>query len=85
MELLIKILFFIFGIFQINICESKVFVFVDASSEITFLSNFYAEKNKVELQNLFSINDIANTCKSESDLVDYRNWGTSVEAMPLRR
>jgi len=73
MKLLIKILFSIFAILYTNISEAKVFVFTDVISETTFSNVFNLEKSKVELQNVFLENGFANTCKSENDLVDYRN------------
>lgn len=76
MKLLIKILFFVLAIFHTNIIEAKVMVFDVVVSEITITDN---EVNK-SILTAISENDIAITCKSECDLVDYRKWTVCVEA-----
>jgi hypothetical protein len=73
MSLLLKILFFVLAIFQTNICKAKVVVFADVFSEAIFSNTFNSGKSNLELQRVFSRNDLANTCKNESGLVDYRN------------
>jgi len=73
MNLLLKILFFLLAIFQINICEARLVVFADVISGTTVSNTFNFENSKVELPSVISENYFANTCKSESDLLDYRN------------
>ncbi len=73
MQFLIKILFSIFAIFQINISEASVVVFESTFSETIFSSTLYSEKSRIELEDLFSENELGNTCKNESNLVYYRN------------
>jgi hypothetical protein len=70
MKILLKILFFLFSIFQTNISEAKVFVFNNVVSEIKFTVADVEIKNESSLipENGFGI-----SCKSESDLLDYRN------------
>jgi len=70
MKLLLKILFFVLAIFQTNISEAKVFVFAEVVTQIRFIENAIENKNEVTTN---SVNGFVNTCKSESDLVDYRN------------
>lgn len=73
MKLLIKILFFILAIFQTDICIAKVAVIDYVVSEISLSNIFNSEKNGTEIQVTFLEDDLSNTCKSELDLVDYRN------------
>lgn len=80
MKLLLKIFIFILAVFQSNIVDAKIIAFDNTVSEIIFTNIFNSEKSNVELDNVFSESDIANICKSESDLVDYRNWGISSNA-----
>lgn len=75
MKLLLKILFFVFTIFQTNICEAKVFVFGEIVTQIRFIESAIESKDEVTID---LGNGIAITCKSESDLVDYRNGGIGV-------
>jgi hypothetical protein len=70
MKILLKIMFFVFAIFQTNISEAKVFVFAEVVTQIRFIENAIENKNEVTTN---SVNGFVNTCKSESDLVDYRN------------
>jgi len=73
MKLLLKILLFLLSIFQTNICEAKEFEFNGVVCDIIFSDVFNSEKSGVEIDKAFSENDFANTCKSEIDLLDYRN------------
>lgn len=84
MKLLFKILLFVFVIFQTNISEAKTVVFADVISETDFSNTFNLEKIKIELQNVISENDLANSCKNEQDLVDYRNRGAGIEAVAAK-
>jgi hypothetical protein len=77
MKLLIKIIFFLLAVFQTNISEAKVFVFDDVVSEIKFTVFDVEIKNE---SSLVSEKDFGLTCKSESDLVVYRNWAKDLEA-----
>ncbi|MDR7212727.1 HNH endonuclease [Flavobacterium piscis] len=77
MKLLLKILFFLLAIFQINISEAKVVVFENAISEIKFTER-EVESIKESVETLES--DFGKTCKSEKDLVDYRNLAKSYKA-----
>jgi len=49
-------------------------------SSATFFTTLNSEKSSVELESIFSENELANTCKSEGDLVAYRNWSISSNA-----
>jgi hypothetical protein len=75
MKVVIKILFFILAMFSANICEAKVFS--EVVTQIRFIENAIENKNEVTI-NLE--NDIAITCKSQSDLLVYRNWAKGCEA-----
>ncbi|WP_126972913.1 hypothetical protein [Gynurincola endophyticus] len=77
MNLLLKILFFVLTIFQTNICEAKVVVFAGVILETIFSNTLNSGKSNLELKRVFSRNDLANTCKNDSGLVDYRNRGIS--------
>ena len=81
MKLILKILFFVLAIFQTNTSEAKVIVVANVISETIISNAFYLEKSSAELQNVFSENDIANTSKSEGDLVSYRNLALLVKAV----
>jgi hypothetical protein len=63
-----------------NISEAKVVVFESIISEATFLNVFNSEKSSTKLPSVISENYFANTCKSESDLLDYRKQGLSTNA-----
>lgn len=80
MKSFLKILFVLLAIFQANVSEAKVFLF----SEATVLHTFNLEKSSAELQSVILENDIANTCKSESDLVAYKNWSISYNAVAAK-
>jgi len=80
MKLLLKILFFLLAIFCTNISEAKIFVLDDRISETVFSNAFNSENSKVVLQRELSGSDFTNTCKSERDLVDYRNLAISSKA-----
>jgi|GEM_PF-2384627 len=80
MNLILKILIFVLAIFQTNISEGKLFVSTDVISEPIFSNAFYLEKSSAELENVFSKNELGNTCKSESNLVYYRSWCISYNA-----
>jgi len=80
MKTFFKLLFFLLAIFQMNISEAKVVVFESIISEATFLNVFNSEKSSTELPSVISENYFANTCKSESDLLDYRKQGLSTNA-----
>jgi len=80
MKSFLKILFILLAIFQANVSEAKVFLF----SEATVLHTFNLEKSSAELQSVILENDIANTCKSESDLVAYKNWSISYNAVAAK-
>ena len=73
MKTFFKILFFLLAIFQINICEARLVVFADVISGTSVSNTFNFENSKVELPSVISENYFANTCKSESDLLVYRN------------
>jgi Bacterial toxin 24 len=77
MKLLLKMLLFILTIFQANICEAKVVVF-DAIVSKIFVS--IDEAKNVNESTSISENDFDITCKSEGDLVDYRNFSKCCEA-----
>ncbi len=77
MKLFFKILFFVLAIFQTNISEAKALVFDAVVSEITITDNEVKVKSKLTA---ISENDFANTCKSESDLLDYRTLVRGCEA-----
>jgi len=81
MKLLLKILFFVFAIFQTNICEAKVLLFGEVVTQIRFIENAIENKNEATIN---SENEIAITCKSESDLLDYRNWALSIGAVAAK-
>jgi len=80
MKSFLKILFVLLAIFQANVSEAKVFLFAEA----TVLHTFNLEKSSAELQSVILENDIANTCKSESDLVAYKNWYISYNAVAAK-
>jgi len=80
MKSFLKILFILLAIFQANVSEAKVFLF----SEATVLHTFNLEKSSAELTSLISENYFANTCKSESDLVAYRNWSISSKGVATK-
>jgi hypothetical protein len=84
MKLLFKILFFVLAIFQTNICEANVLVFNLVVSEVTSSNAFNFGKSNAELEIVFLENDFANTCKSERDLIDYRNWAISFEVVATK-
>jgi len=84
MNLILKILIFVLAIFQINIGEAKVIEFENIISETIFSNAFYLEKSSAELQNVFSENELGNTCKSESNLVYYRNWYISSKGIATK-
>jgi hypothetical protein len=73
MKLFLKILFFVLSIFQTNISEAKIFALVNPIPETTSSFSFDEEKSNVRFQNVFFEKGIIHTCKSENDLVDYRN------------
>jgi hypothetical protein len=77
MNLILKILIFVLAIFQTNISESKVFVFAEVVTQIRFIENAIENKNEVTTN---SGNGFVNTCKSESDLLDYRKQGLRTNA-----
>jgi len=80
MKFFLKILFFFITLFQTNIVEAKIFVLENIISSATFFTTLNSEKSSVELESIFSENELANTCKSEGDLVAYRNWSISSNA-----
>lgn len=84
MKLLLKILFFLLAIFQTNISEAKVFVLDGLVLEKVFCNIFNSEKSGTELQDMFLEKDFSGTCKSENDLVNYRDWAKSIEAVAAR-
>lgn len=47
MKLLLKILFFVLAIFQMNIYEAKVFVFDEVVTQIRIIENAIENKNEV--------------------------------------
>lgn len=76
MKLLFNILFFLLAIFQTNFTEAKVVVFDTIVSEIKFsVDNLQSKNESIQILE----NDVDITCKSESDLVDYRNLLSSSE------
>ena len=77
MKLLLKILFLVFAIFQADICDAKVVVLSEVVTQIRIIENAIENKNGVTIN---SGNDIVITCKSESDLLDYRIWVKDCEA-----
>jgi hypothetical protein len=77
MKLFLKILFFEFAIFQVNISEAKMFVFDAVVSEMKITVDNVERKNE---STIISENEIAITCKSENDLVDYSNLRLGAEA-----
>lgn len=83
MKLLLKILFFLIAIFQTNIIESKNILISEVIALELKTSDIYIQQNeKIEVLNVILKNDFGITCKS--DLVVYRNWGTSVEAIAAK-
>jgi hypothetical protein len=79
LKLLLKILFFVLALFEANICEAKVVVFGTVVSE----TRINCEVNLAECKNevvVISENDFNITCKSERDLVSYRNLAKGCEA-----
>ncbi len=81
MKLIIKILFFVLSIFQTNICEAKVFLFSEVVTQTRFIENEIESKNEVTIN---IGNDVAITCKSGNELVNYRYCAVSVEAKAAR-
>lgn len=67
----------VLAIFQTNICEAKVFLFSEVVTQIRFIENAIENKNEVTIN---IENDFGISCKSESHLVDYRNWVKRNEA-----
>lgn len=58
-------MFFVTAIFQINICEAKVFVFKSEIYGTTFSNAFNSEKFSIQFENVFLERGFKNTCKSE--------------------
>lgn len=81
MKLLFKILFFVVAILQTNISEAKAFVSGEVVTQIRFIENAIDYKNEVTIN---VENDIAITCKSQSDLLAYRSWPVSVGAVAAK-
>lgn len=77
MKLFLKILFFVLAIFQTNISEAKIILFNQVVSEIKLNCEIVECSNEVttNIENDFGI-----SCKSESNLVDYRNLVKCCEA-----
>ena len=67
MKLLLKILFFLLAIFNLNISQAKVVIIAEVVTHIRFIENKIENKNEVTAN--LEI-DVAITCKSESDLLD---------------
>ncbi len=79
MKLFIIILMFVFAVLIANVNVANTAISFSTIQEPT---TSYNENLKV----LFKVveNDLANCCKNEQDLVDYRNWGKGVEAVAAK-
>lgn len=79
MKLLFKILFFVLAIFQTNIGEASIFIL----DEVIETPNFFvpeSNENNEEVSSVILEGGINITCKSELDLVDYKNLLSSSKA-----
>lgn len=82
MKLFIKILLFILVALVVNVnVTSATITFPNIQVKATSLS-FHKEIPRNVLKVIE--NDLANCCQNESDLVDYKDKGIGVEAVPLR-
>lgn len=82
MKLFLKILLFVFVALIANVkVINSATTFTDIQEITTFLS-FNGETQKI-LVGIIE-NDLTNCCQNEKDLVDYRNWGTNVEAVAAK-
>lgn len=81
MKIILKILFFLLTVFHTNIVEAKFIVFNRVVSEVKFIVDDIKSKNK---STVISENGFGICCKSENNLVDYREWGAGVEAVAAK-
>lgn len=79
MKAVIQIRFFILAIFSANNCEAKVFS--EVPTKIRFIENEIENKNKITIN---SGNGIGITCKSLTDLLNYKNWGVNIGAVAAK-
>lgn len=81
MKLLLKVLLFLLPIFQPSISEAKSFVFDVVVSEIIYFDNEVKAKND---STEFFENDFGISCKSESNLLNYRKLAISSNAVAAK-
>jgi len=80
-KLILKILFFLLTVFHTNIVEAKFIVFNRVVSEVKFIVDDIKSKNK---STVISENGFGICCKSENNLVDYKNWGKGIETVAAK-
>lgn len=83
MKLFLKILLFVFVALIVNVNVISAAITFSNILEATTSFPFHGERSETVVGIIE--NDLANCCQNGRDLVDYRNWVTSLEAMPLRR
>jgi len=77
--LLVKILLFVFVALFTNVKVVSTTITFPNIQEKTNSNLFHTKIAKAEFK--FSENDLANTCKSRDDLVDYRNWDIFIDTL----
>lgn len=83
MKLFIKILLFVLVALVANVKVTSAAISFSNIQNITTSLQFHTE---IIARAVFKIseNDLANSCKNEQDLVDYRNWGEVVDAVAAK-
>lgn len=81
MKLLIKILLFVFHALVTNVTVISATPTSPHIQEATTFLSFNGETQKTVVRIIE--NDLVNCCENEQNLVDYRNWGESLNTSAI--
>ncbi len=82
MKLFIKILLFVFVSLVTNVEVVNASIIFPNVHKITI--SFSSQNTIAKTSFKVTENDLANSCKNEWDLVDYRDWGKGIEAVAAK-